>query len=310
MHYYIILNPVAGGGKSKTAWSIIQPIFIQHRVSYDLITSHQTGEPTRIAKQIIHNQHHQGAIIVIGGDGTLHEVVNGLMQSDIKKRLPLGYVPAGTGNDFARGYGISLDPNIAVQQILDAGHITEINIAHYRLSDGRQGYFLNNLGIGFDGQIVFQANHSRAKRILNQLHLGKLSYGFQAVSVLSHLKTFKVSVGKSHVFSKSFITIVSNHPYIGGGFKVAPDQKVTETNLELLIVEKRNPFKFLKSLLEFASGKIEHSRIAHTINDSCLSYSVSPAQNAQVDGEELGHHTYNVTITCDHYPFLENSLVK
>ena len=114
-------------------------------------------------------------VMVVGGDGTLHETLNGLIKAN--SSLPLAYIPAGSGNDFARGYGLSQDPMTALQQALDAQHPTPINVGHYYDAiKQEEGYFLNNLGVGFDAAIVSQANASSAKKRLNRWHLGNLSY--------------------------------------------------------------------------------------------------------------------------------------
>ena len=163
-------------------------------------------------------------IMVVGGDGTLHETLNGLIKAG--SSIPLAYIPAGSGNDFARGYGISPNPMTALSQILDAKHPTLINVGHYYDAIKQEnGWFLNNLGIGFDAAIVSQANASKAKKRLNRWHLGNFSYLSQALSVLYNQEPFETMVqeknGHHHPFPKTFILIASNHPYIGGGFKVA-----------------------------------------------------------------------------------------
>src|SRR5690606_10498840 len=101
---------------------------------------------------------HLRAIIAVGGDGTLHEVGNGVKG----KSVPLGYIPAGSGNDFARAEGIPTNPISALERIL-RHEPRPIDLAEV---NGR--VMIGFSGIGFDAQVAHVANHSRLKRLLKQ----------------------------------------------------------------------------------------------------------------------------------------------
>lgn len=134
MHYEIILNPTAGNGKAQKTWNILRPV-IEGQLDYSLhktdYANHEAFFAKRIAKAYPHNS--DTVVIVIGGDGTLHNVLNGLIKAG--SALPLSYIPAGTGNDFARGYGISLNPEKALQQIIStANNFHSKGTYHYNWS--------------------------------------------------------------------------------------------------------------------------------------------------------------------------------
>lgn len=311
IHYEIIINPASGSGKGSRVWKIIQQALYDQHVSFSDHISHSAGQPRQIVLQLLQSPaFHPDCIIVIGGDGTLHEVISGLMKAEQNVPIPVAYIPAGTGNDFARGYGISTNPTQALQQILNNQQLHTINIGEFNNND-EHGIFINNFGIGFDAAIVHQTNASKMKRFLNHHHLGSLSYISKAIGVLIHQPSFNVQVtvdSHQYHFPNGFLVVSSNHPYIGGGIKVAPDQKINQTELELVVLEKHDPLSLLGAIILFAIGKVAHSRFAHIFRGTTIKYGISPAQHGQIDGEELAPQCFNLQLSCSSYPFWEEPL--
>ena len=100
-------------------------------------------------------------MVVVGGDGTVNEVVNGLVKT-VYTHITLGYIPTGSGNDFARGLGLTKDTDKAVEQILSPACIEKMDIGIAR-SDGEKRCFLISAGIGFDASICHEALNSGLK---------------------------------------------------------------------------------------------------------------------------------------------------
>lgn len=312
MKYLFLVNPCAGGGKGKLVWQQLTPLLTDSsQGQFDHVISRHAGQPRDLAMQAAQRSD-LDCLIVVGGDGTLHEAITGLIESPREKLLPVAYIPAGTGNDFARGYGISTNPAQALQQILTNRHPHTINIGHYRdLHRQQSGIFINNFGIGFDAAIVHATNNSRAKAFLNHHHLGTFSYIFKALHVLFTQPTFSVWVQDEkqlRKFSRAFLLVASNHPYIGGGIRIAPDQRVDKEQLELVVVEKRHWLTLIWSMLMFASGRLTASRYTYLLRGQQLHYRISPAQYGQIDGVEPGKHAFDLTIDCRRYPFWQQPL--
>lgn len=304
----MIINPAAGSGKGRQVWQVVEQALLARHISYAAHVSQGPGQPREICHQLLKDpSFNPTCLIVVGGDGTLHEVITGLIQAEQAHPVPVAYIPAGTGNDFARGYGISTKPLQALQQILDNRQARLINVAQFD-NHGQTGIFLNNFGIGFDAAIVHQTNASKMKQFLNHHHLGSLSYISKAIGVLIHQPAFPVKVtidGQHYHFPKGFLVVASNHPYIGGGIKVAPDQKVNQAELELVVLEKHDPLNLLGSILLFAGGKVAHSRFAHIFRGKTIAYQTFSAQDGQIDGEELPAQAFNLQLSCRSYPFWE-----
>lgn len=311
MHYEIIINPTSGSGNGKQVWQTISQELTARHISFSPHFSQYAGHPRLITHQLLQDiQNQSTCIIVVGGDGTLHEVMTGLMQTCQNDPIPVAYIPAGTGNDFARGYGIPRRPLEALEQILQNQHPRFINVGQF-VNNNEHGIFLNNFGIGFDAAIVHQTNASRMKKFLNHHHLGSLSYISKAIGVLIHQPSFDVQVNLDahhYHFPNGFLVVSSNHPYIGGGIKIAPDQKIDQTELELVVLEKNGPLKLLGAIILFALGKVDHSKYAHIFRGTKINYQISPAQYGQIDGEELSRQSFNLQLSCSNYPFWEQPI--
>ena len=108
MHYSIIINPVAGGGRGNSTWSTVKAALDAAQLDYTPLFTRDEEGATYLTMRLAdrHAGRPNETLIVIGGDGTLHQVVNGVLQSKNGRQhpLPIGYIPCGTGNDFARGH--------------------------------------------------------------------------------------------------------------------------------------------------------------------------------------------------------------
>lgn len=313
MHFSIIINEIAGGGNAKDAWQKVKARLDQLKIDYTFQTTKAADHAIYLGRKLAERLAGSSdeIVLVIGGDGTLHQVLNGMMKSEANRRhpLPIAYIACGTGNDFARGYGIDLDPLVALDQILAAKQATLISIGHYfEAIKNEEGFFLNNVGIGFDASIVSRTNNSKQKKKLNHFHLGHLSYLSNALGALYDQEPFELMVENQRhreFYRKSYIVIVSNHPFIGGGFKIAPDTSLYDPNLELVVAERKNWVLTLIQLWRFARGKLAYSRFAHRYHTQQLRYSTTSLEFGQMDGEEMGNRFVDLTLDTIAYPIWE-----
>lgn len=305
MKFTIIYNPVSGGGTSSAACKIVKNELDKRQIDYDLQTTKYQGHAQYLARRLAQQPRSvlkDRTLLVIGGDGTLHEALNGVLkeQDDQGQKIPLAYIPAGTGNDFARGFGIQLRPLDALHQILSATTTTEINVGHYHEDNrGEDGYFLNNIGIGFDAAIVSRTNASRGKQALNHAKIGRFAYLRYAFGVLYAQQSFRLTVSTENHrqnFPQCFIAIIANHPFIGGGFKIAPTASVKEDALDLVIAERRGWPRTLWLARLFASGKLMNSRFATHFHGKKFQYSTSSLAFGQTDGQDMGNRYFNLHV--------------
>ncbi len=137
-----------------------------------------------MAKEFVNHCSYQDIVLlVIGGDGSFNEVLNGIKLSN-KPYFPFTYLPAESGNDFTRAANLETNPEKLIFRLLKSHHYETVDCALFKLANGSQHYLSNNFGIGFDAFVVHQSNHSLLKKKLNQLHCGNLVYRINIINGL------------------------------------------------------------------------------------------------------------------------------
>ena len=190
--YSFIINPAAGNGHINHIWPKLETYLQKKQVDYSIHTTKYPGHATKIVQELA-NAIPKPTIIVLGGDGTLHEALNGLQEANLQASL--AYIPCGSGNDFARGAKINANPLISLQKILTKPTKIDLDIGYYTDKIRHtQAFFTNNLGVGFDANIVYTANHSYIKRILNKHRLGFLAYAFSFFKAFYQQETFNLTL--------------------------------------------------------------------------------------------------------------------
>ncbi len=296
--YYIIYNPAAGGGSSIPIYKQVKAVLDQRHLAYAIKTSRYPGHTNVITKQIgDFNRREHPVLLVIGGDGTLNQAINGLAGTR-QSEIPVAYVPAGSGNDFARGIGMSEDPMHALEQVLQATEAVTIDIGRFHeRTRGESGYFVNNIGIGFDAADDMQCVDLGGRRIIKKLHLGKLTYLFHVVGMLMTRRPFPVAVyekGVRHFFHRAYICTTTNIPYFGGGIRLYKPANPTDGKLDLVIVEWFNIVSWALAMIQLMRGKKPTSRATHIFHADKLTVETSSLEFGQMDGEEMGTRPFEI----------------
>ncbi|WP_179395294.1 diacylglycerol/lipid kinase family protein [Lacticaseibacillus absianus] len=296
--FYIIFNPAAGSGTSVATFKAVRQVLDDRQLPYEIRVSRYSGHAVQLARQIgSFNTHDHAVLMVIGGDGTLNQAITGLRETK-QQELPVAYIPAGSGNDFARGIGMPQDPMAALDQILAATAPITLDIGQYTEATRHEsGFFVNNVGVGFDAAAVAAANRSSYKKLLNRLHLGSLAYMFGVVNVFFSRKPFPVTVhvdGQYEIIQRAFLCTTTNHPYFGGGVRILPTATPTDGELDLIVVENLNVFYFLFLLLELIRGKHMKYKAVHHFKSSHLRVETNSLEYGQMDGEEMGTRAFQL----------------
>jgi YegS/Rv2252/BmrU family lipid kinase len=198
-------------------------------------------------------------VISVGGDGTTHEVINGLMQVEEERRPRLGIVPVGTGNDFAGNVGIQTQPGQAMRRAF-TGESKRIDIALIE-SGARREYWDNTLGIGFDAKATI---HSRNVPVLS----GFLVYLIAAIQtiMLNHdpaVLDFKTD--QETWQEENLLVVLCNGPREGGGFFVAPEALLDDGWLDyaaITSVSRPMMFRLLLAVMNGTHGRFSQVRIS------------------------------------------------
>lgn len=239
---YFIVNRAAGTGKSEAIWRKTKKCLKDAVIDYKAYETKYVGHATRIASKLCEMPVDKVSIVVVGGDGTVNEVLNGI--TDFQK-VRLGIIPAGSGNDFANGLNIKKDVAANVTQIAlhdRIGNVRQIDLGMV-IYNGceRPRVFGISSGIGLDAIVCKRALKSKLKSFLNRIHLGKLTYIFITIHSLFSMdtadgyiqlerkvkdseRTFKIDKRMEKVIFMAAMNLRAE----GGGVPMAP--KATGTN--------------------------------------------------------------------------------
>ncbi|HVA55231.1 MAG TPA: diacylglycerol kinase family protein [Gammaproteobacteria bacterium] len=223
MRVCLIINPAAGRGAGQKLSPAIISCLAQLGVTAQTFYSDSPGDVTRLAKQQVHAQPEM--LIVAGGDGSMHEAVNGWMQAG--GGVPLAVIPIGTGNDFSKMLAAGSDWRAACQSIAN-GKTREVDVG--RCNDF---YFVNGLGIGFDAQVAQTANRMQWLR-------GNLVYGVAvADTLLFRHRTPSVRIQHDGGTLETAITLiaVNNGCCEGGAFQLAPHAKIDDGQFDVVVAQ-------------------------------------------------------------------------
>ena len=242
MQVLFIVNEYAGNGRGKKAWYRIQQNLT---IDYKVAITQYEGHGEVIARNYTQLNTERWLVVVIGGDGTIHEVVSGVVYNN---RVIIGVVSAGSGNDFARNFRVFRHAK-QIESFLHAEEDgTLMDVGNIQLGTASAEIFVNNAGVGFDAYVTKFANKSRIKFYLNKIGLGKLSYALFVVKGLFTFPRFDVTVrfdDEELYFKEAWFVAISNQPYFGGGMKISPVSKPNDGKIEVTIVHNISRIKLL-----------------------------------------------------------------
>lgn len=275
MKVLVIVNEKAGKGKTKKRWPKIQQYLeicgINHEVHFTL----RPKEAIEVVKQAEAKQFTH--VIAVGGDGTVNEVVNGM----VGRNMSLGVIPTGTGNDFARMLNIPADPFLSLKKI-SSTIIKPIDILELNGS-----YIAGAIGIGFDGAVAEDMNRAswkkRAGSLGYVLSMLKLSFSFPPF-------TLNLEIDKQPlILHNCWLIAVGNSKFYGGGMKICPDAKYDDGLLDVCIVHNLTRIQLLRLFPSVFSGKhVRHPNVL-SLQGRSVHILTDPVVPVHGDGEILGH---------------------
>lgn len=260
----IILNPMADMGNAWKAANDLRPI-INDYGNADWSGTVYPTHATELAKQA--GEQGYEMIIAMGGDGTVHEVINGIMQLPAEKRPILGVVPVGSGNDFAHAIGVSMDSDHALAHALSGGAST-IDLGLMIDEHGRREYFDNTLGIGFDAVVTIRSH----KLPLVRGFLMYLTAVIQTILLNHDPSLMQIETDGRKWEQSNLLLTMCNGPREGGGFLIAPDAKLDDGILHYAIIKKVNRLMMFRLVPEVMKGT--HGNFKQVTLGSCKKLTV------------------------------------
>ena len=277
----IVYNPYSGGGKHSKVLKKLLPALDRAVISYQ---TQETLASYSESVASISNALDETItdIIAIGGDGTIHHVLNGIKD----KQVVLNIIPAGTGNDFVK--------NISIGKKLKEHILTVIhgNVRSVDVGQCNDRLFANVLGLGFDGQIVSDMLHK--KTFLK----GHTKYYYFVLKILATFKSVLLNYSVDNVSEKkdTLLLTIANGTTVGGGFKLAPNADISDGLLDVCRVGRVSPMARFLNIHKLSNGT--HNTLKDVSFDTATSVFVEETSqiSAHIDGEYFGHPPFDIQV--------------
>lgn len=242
--YNFIVNPNARSGLGQSVWNDLEAILKKEKIEYQVFFTKYQKHATSIVREIT-SDGEEHTIVALGGDGTVNEVVNGIVHLD---KTILGYIPIGSSNDFARGLELPTNPVDALNTILTCPHLHPMNVGEMRYRN-KLRRFAVSAGVGFDADICHEVVVSHVKKFLNKLGLGKLTYVCVALHRLIVTSPYRYEItldgNKKITYERAYFAAIMNNRFEGGGVKFSPDAKNDDDKLDVCVVANIGKLKAL-----------------------------------------------------------------
>ena len=288
--WFIIANPISGNHNFSNKWKQIQLLLNNSNINYSfaftLFSKHEI--------ELVQNAIQKGFrnIISIGGDGTLHHVVNGVMKQRYVKTsdITIAVIPLGTGNDWIKTYSIPKNIEKAITIINHKKKILQ-DIGVIKTKNQIYSYFNNIAGIGYDGYTV--------KKLKKLKRFGSIAYLLSGLfSLLTYQKDrFKIIINNNEIETTSLMTVFGICKFSGGGMKFTGNVNTSDGLLDISIIKNITFFDFIYNIRKLYNGSIIHHKKVETYKSNSITVIPQNQETLiQADGELIGNGTITVTI--------------
>lgn len=276
MKLFYLNNPACNNGKGKKVFSSIIKILNARKIDYDAIQTEYAGHATEIIKTLDFSNY--DALLVSGGDGTLFETINGYLGNYSAKRIPIGIIPAGRGNAFARDINLFPDEYESAIDALIAGNTKYVDVGLCKTKN-HKFYFINIIGLGFVTDVAKTAFKLRV--------FGHLSYILGVFHRTLSLKPFPLKIeidGKMYERENVFVEI-SNTRYTGKDFLMAPEAIIDDGMLNITLLNEVSRLRLLQALPKIFSGSHVKMKEVECFRGRKIKVETIPYKDLTPDGQ-------------------------
>lgn len=282
----IIVNPVAQSGKgSKNGHRTFDLLRVDYKQDVDLFYTKHDGHAMKIAE----DSAKYDSVIVVGGDGVVHETASGIMRIEKKNRPVLGVIPVGSGNDYARSLGMSFKVKTAVDQLMHS-EVKEVDVGQCN-----DKYFVETLSFGIDAGIAIDTMKARKKSKEKGF---KLYFKCGINRIMNHFEflDFHATLdGERKIDGHSVVLAIQNGKTYGGGFKIAPDAELDDGILNIVYSEGKMTRKKMIPLFTLcARGKHVNSKMVCFDTAKTIDLEIDQVVPCQLDGEEYSANKFDI----------------
>ncbi|MCD1258297.1 diacylglycerol kinase family lipid kinase [Paenibacillus athensensis] len=333
----IVINPRAGNGRGERIWAQVRAELDRRGVPYEAACTEAAGEGACLAAALAARPG-IGTLLVIGGDGTIHEAAAGLWHlraaavrhaggaqradavrdADVEgdgsrdtaggageaaalrhageaatagataaTGCALAAIPAGTGNDFAKAFGLPADPLLALELALTVGKPRPLDV----LLAGGGGLAVNSFGAGFDGLVAKLTNEAGYKKLLNRFKLGSLAYLITVLRVFAGYQPCDAELvidGERHELRDMWLVAAANIPFYGGSMQICPGASPHDGQVDVVVICSRTRLRLLPILAAVYKGRhVGHPAVRFFRGRHAALTTAKPLY-VHADGEQYG----------------------
>ena len=295
-HWYCIVNPHAGSGKTISKWNIAREVLKKKDIPFsEVLTEHHNHATELTYKAALLGQRN---FIAVGGDGTVHEVMNGIMKYSKETGVPsesffLAAISIGTGNDWIKSTGITNDIKKTVD-LLAGNSFSQQDVI--KVEAGKvECYMMNCGGIGLDSHLT--------RRVNDQKDRGKRKKSIYAASLIHTILWTRALNGIIRVDGKAiydgafYCASFGNGRYSGGGLQLVPNARLNDALVDVMIIPKLGFFTILKEGLRVFNGTMAKSPAFITSRGSVIQVEADKNDIVEVDGEMEGNLPLTISVT-------------
>lgn len=267
--HYIIVNETHLQGKNLDKFNDVLSIFDGAGVKYEIAKTQNRGDAKAFTEKFTSNGE-SNTVIAMGGDGTLHDVINGFCDFE---KCDLGVIPFGTGNDFAEGAGIPLNHKDAAELIIN-GKARPIDFI--QLSSGLRS--INSVGMGIDVDVL--------KRVYASDDKGKGKYLKALIASIKSFKSYNFIAIYDGKEEKHYglIAAVGNGRMFGGGIKIFPHAKIDDGLLDVIIVDYISKARIPAAFAKLMSGKVDKVKNVICVRTKAVTF-INESENYTIQAE-------------------------
>lgn len=281
----MIVNPHAGKKRGVQVANCTLNRLQNAGHKIQIFQSTEAGELSSIAESL--NQNDWDGVIVVGGDGSLFEVLNGLNASKFGISLPLAHIPAGTGNSYIRDMGVfSMDD--AIEAII-ADQRSLVDLGAFTCSSG-SFRFINLLGAGFVANVALRARKYKI--------FGSQSYLLGVVEEVFHLKPvpIRLYIDDEIIEQEALFVEICNSRFTGGAMMMAPSARINDGVLDVVIMNPASKSRVLKLLPKIFSGAHVNAPEIEVFRGKHIRLEADSPMNLNLDGETFGTTPLDVSV--------------
>ena len=295
-HWAIIINPKSGKKNFRRQQKYLFLTLKHAGIEFDYRLTRFAGHASKIARYFVEKGYRN--IMVLGGDGTMSEVINGIFSSNIvvDDSLKIALIPRGTGNDWARFWGLTTDYKKSIEVFLK-GKIQAIDIGkvEYQMEGLKEShYFINSIGLGLDAAVV-NLTH-RLKEIFGS---HSFMYTVALLGAVFTYKPHKVRIfSDEKTLSESMFTMnVANGCYSGGGMKQNPNALPYDGLMDVMMAKKPTLWDIITAILRLFNGKLLEHPVIESFQTRNLLVQCDKAALMEADGIIVnGFSPFNISI--------------